>query len=90
MGRVLSSAAPLTMKSNNGADMTKAFRMLKDSKINSAAKAGTTVYSCKGWDYGCANDDSRATGIEHTSVTLDPEGDYPFFTVPKSDLKPLT
>lgn len=46
-----------------------------------------TVYQCKGHDYGLASDDSRATGIEHVSVTLDPTGDYPFFTIPKTDLE---
>lgn len=65
----------------------KAFRMLKDSQIRKEVKAGAIVYRCIGWDYGCANDDTRITGIEHTSVTLDPAGAYPFFTVPKQDLE---
>lgn len=67
----------------------KAWKMLKDSKINSAVKAGDTVYDCWKHDYGCASDDTRMLGIEHVSVTLDPEGDYPFFTVPKHDLEAI-
>lgn len=42
----------------------------------------TVVYSCRFSDYGCAGDDTRMTGIEHQSVTLKEDGDYPFFTVP--------
>jgi hypothetical protein len=44
---------------------------------------GKAVYSILGCDYGCANDDSRHFGVEHISVTLDPDGGYPFFTIPK-------
>lgn len=51
-------------------------------------KAGDAVYSCKYHDYGLAGDDTRGSGVEHTSVTLDPEGNYPFFTVPVMDLEP--
>lgn len=60
--------------------MANAFVMLSDSKIEPAAKKGTTVYACSKPDYGCANDDTRHTGVEHVSLTLDPTGDYPFFT----------
>lgn len=45
--------------------------------------AGTAVYSCNGYDYGCSSDDTRYTGIPHVSVTLKETGDYPFFTVPE-------
>jgi len=61
--------------------------MKVDSKIEPKAVAGTTVYNLFGWDYGCANDDTRGTGVEHISVTLSPDGDYPFFTVPMRDLE---
>jgi hypothetical protein len=67
----------------------KSFKMLADSKIRPEVKAGTTVYDCHMYDYGCANDDTRFTGIEHTSVTLDPAGGYPFFTVPVTDLEEI-
>lgn len=52
-------------------------------------KKGTVVYDCAYHDYGCANDDSRLTGIEHTSVTTDPDGGYPFFTVALYDLEKI-
>ena len=52
--------------------------------------AGTIVYSPKGYDYGLASDDSRITGIEHISVTLSPEGEYPTFTVQKCSLEEIT
>lgn len=64
----------------------QAFTLLAD---RFEQKAGTTVYASMGCDYGCANDDSRATGIEHVSVTLKSDGGYPFFTVPKRDLHPI-
>jgi hypothetical protein len=63
------------------------YTLLADSKIEPSAKAGATVYDCAGHDYGCANDDTRFTGIEHKSVTLNADGDYPFFTVPVRDLQ---
>jgi hypothetical protein len=70
----------------------KAYRMKADRVLGGELKArtGDTVYPCTGWDYGCANDDTAVTGIEHTSVTLKPNGDYPFFTVPKQDLEPVS
>lgn len=48
---------------------------------------GEIVYDSASHDYGLANDDSRVTGIEHISVTKDPAGRHPFFTIPKQDLK---
>lgn len=63
------------------------FKVLKDSRLESSAKAGTFVYACRHADYGCASDDTRATGIEHISVTLDVNGNYPFFTMPRPDLE---
>ena len=51
--------------------------------------AGTVVYRFHGADYGLAGEDRRATGVEHMSVTLSPSGDYPFFTVPVTDVEPL-
>ena len=51
--------------------------------------AGTIVYDCKGHDYGCANDDTRFTGIEHISVTTNEDGDYPFFTVSRNYLESI-
>jgi hypothetical protein len=66
----------------------KAFLLTKDYP-HWGWKAGLTVYDCKGWDYGCANDDTRALGVEHISVTLKADGDYPFKTVPKHLLEEI-
>ncbi len=63
------------------------FKLLKDSKVEHSAKAGTTVYSCLKCDYGIARDDTRAFGYECVSVTFDEGGDYPFFSVPRHDLE---
>jgi len=57
---------------------------------------GGTLYACDGdrvyefmrYDYGCASEDTRIFNEPHKSVTLRPDGDYPFFTVPTSDLLP--
>lgn len=51
------------------------------------AKAGDTVYSLRFPDYGLASDDTRMTGVEHRSVTLDPDGGYPSFTHPAAELE---
>lgn len=51
---------------------------------------GLVVYECLKADYGHANDDTRMTGEEYMSVTLNPEGDYPFITMPKRILKQVT
>lgn len=66
-----------------------AYVMLADSAQNPHAKAGVIVYDLRRVDYGLASDDTRFTGIEHVSVTLDPNGDYPAFTVPKTGLRKI-
>ena len=53
-------------------------------------KSGAVVYRNYGYDYGCSNDDTRYTGIEHISVTLKEDGTYPFFTVPICFLDEVT
>lgn len=55
---------------------------MKEDFERGPVKAGDTVYDCKGHDYGLARDDTESTGVKHISVTLDPNGGYPFFTVP--------
>ena len=50
-------------------------------------KAGTIVYKQKYHDYGLASDDTRITGVEHISVTLNSDGDYPGFTIPRYQLE---
>lgn len=67
--------------------MNKSFVMLTDSQIEAEAKKGVTVYKAAKHDYGCASDDTAMTGIKHISVTLKPDGDYPFFTHPLKDLE---
>lgn len=64
------------------------YKLKADRLINGelCASAGDTVYRCVGHDYGGASDDTRITGAPHMSVTLDPDGGYPFFTVPVADL----
>lgn len=61
----------------------KQFVLLADSKIETKAKAGVTVYAFRKCDYGLASDDSRLSGVEHISVTFNEDGDYPSFTHPK-------
>lgn len=50
------------------------------------AEAGDSVYRCIRHDYGCSDDDTVMTGVKHVSVTKDPTGEYPFFTIPLADL----
>lgn len=50
---------------------------------------GTIVYELVKYDYGLARDDTNHTGIEHVSVTLKSDGDYPSFTIPSDYLEPL-
>lgn len=64
------------------------FIVTRADRSASPVDVGARVYSCKGYDYGCANEDTRRLGLAHVSVTLDAEGDYPFFTIPKEDLTP--
>ena len=52
-------------------------------------QVGDIVVKCKMHDYGLASDDTRITGIEHVSVTKDPEGGWPSFTIPKAHLEQL-
>lgn len=64
------------------------YRLLHDRVVNEKvfARAGDTVYRLMRPDYGLAADDEHATGVVHVSVTLSPDGDYPFFTVPSVSL----
>ncbi len=65
------------------------YRLKSDSKINPAAKAGMIVFSYMGFDYGLADDDTRAAGSKRITVTLDEDGGYPFFTHPLEDLEEI-
>lgn len=64
------------------------YRVLRaDRAADKSLAVGQAVYDCKSHDYGMASDDSRLTGIEHTSVTHKEDGDYPFFTIPVADIE---
>lgn len=70
--------------------MVKRFEVTQDDNTTGTIiKEGTVVYDFMFHDYGLASDDSRYTGIEHVSVTMDPEGGYPSFTIPKHKLKEI-
>jgi hypothetical protein len=57
-------------------------------KFNCCGHAkGTVVYPLAGTDYGNASMDSFYTQIPHLSVTLNPGGEYPFFTVAEHNLE---
>lgn len=58
-----------------------------DRAANTSIKVGDPVFYCRGHDYGMASDDTALTGIQHVSVTLDENGDYPFFTIPREDIQ---
>ncbi len=66
--------------------------MLADREIRGEimARKGEVVYDQMEHDYGLANDDSRITGIEHRTVTKNPDGKAPGFTVSVFDIKPLS
>lgn len=68
----------------------QAFKVVRSDRSATPVDIGATVYPCKGWDYGCSSEDSRHLGIEFVSVTLEADGGYPFFTIPKEDLVALT
>lgn len=65
------------------------FILLQDSTIEPRATIGTIVFDCLKYDYGLASDDTEMTGVKHVSVTLDPEGGYPSFTIPISALSAI-
>ena len=50
---------------------------------------GETVYELQYNDYGGAAHDTRLEGVECTSVTRDPTGNYPYQTIPKHMLKEI-
>ncbi|BDU72329.1 hypothetical protein [Mesoterricola silvestris] len=52
--------------------------------------AGSTVYDLMDCDYGCSAEDSMDSGEDYAAVTLDPTGNYPFFTIPTRLLKAVT
>jgi hypothetical protein len=69
--------------------MTRKYELLVDSTIEAQAKKGTIAYKSAKHDYGLAGDDTRITGVEHISLSLKEDGDYPFFTHPLHLLKEI-
>jgi hypothetical protein len=62
------------------------FKLLKE---HDGHAPGTIIYRAKGYDYGLAADDTRMTGKPHSSMTMEPSGDYPSFTVPDDEFEAL-
>jgi len=60
-----------------------------DSPDDGMIDVGTIVYQCAEPDYGTALEDTLWTNRLHVSVTLDPSGGYPFFTIEKARLQEL-
>lgn len=64
--------------------MVAKYRLLADNPtVLGMGFAGDFVYDYAGCDYGLAADDTRQIGVYHVSVTFDPTGGRPFFTVPQ-------
>lgn len=68
----------------------KKFKVISNKGANGKVNAGDTVYQAAMHDYGLARDDTNATGIEHVSVSLKADGDYPLFTIPARNLQELS
>lgn len=64
----------------------KAYILLEDVQYSPEPdcwiQRGSIVFACVQPDYGIAVSDSFVIGEPHVAVTLDPTGDYPFWTVP--------
>jgi hypothetical protein len=65
------------------------YRLRRDAVTCTEAVAGTIVYRWTQYDYGLAAEDTEMTGVPHISVTLNADGNYPYFTVLERDLEPL-
>lgn len=50
-------------------------------------EAGVTLYKCKLTDYGLASQDTRQFGFQCISVTQDPNGGHPCYSVAVHDLE---
>lgn len=69
--------------------MVTQYEILEDSRLERKAVKGAIVYKFVRYDYGLASDDTRMTSVPHVSVTLDPEGGYPSFTVPETAIREI-
>lgn len=68
--------------------MSAPYTIRRADRAASTCEIGQQVFLCRGWDYGCASEDTRRMRLPHVSVTFSPDGDYPFFTIPAEDLEP--
>lgn len=67
--------------------MTKQYIINRIERCADAAvKPVERVYEFTAHDYGCSNDDTRIRGIPHITLTRNPSGGYPFFTIPLEDV----
>lgn len=64
----------------------RVFRLVRD---RFGHKAGSEVYEYMYNDYGMASMDSFFTQLKHISITTDPSGNNPFFTIPMHDLEEI-
>lgn len=64
----------------------KKFKVKHDTQF---CKKDEIVYDLMQYDYGLASDDTRVTGVQHTSVTRNSDGDYPSVTIPISALEEI-
>lgn len=67
--------------------------MYKTIRKESGLPPGTIVYSFMECDYGCASDATRNFGFgfeTYISVTLNPEGKAPAFTMRESSLQEIS
>lgn len=61
--------------------------VLKQSELEPKATVGSVVYPIRRPDYGTARDDERSLGVPCRSVTLNEDGDYPFFVMACEDMQ---
>ena len=66
------------------------YRVLKQSKIEKRATAGTIIYGFIGHRYGVDKLDTKRFGKPYGAFTLGPTPfDYPFFTMPMEDVEEI-
>jgi NTP pyrophosphatase (non-canonical NTP hydrolase) len=64
------------------------FKRKDRSDLTVAEMADNSIcYDFIGNNYGCAEDESKRTGVEYIAVTFKADGSNPFFTIPKEDLE---
>ena len=64
--------------------MRKKYIVLRDVE---RARKDQILYQYTGYDYGLANDDTRAFNEQYVTVCFSEDGANPFITVPANSLK---